>query len=114
MACDMRIRQDQTLAERGEEIKRSLARLEQALLAGGVKVAIGSNGAVAFAGWKTTERSDVTDACAYRLLAVSNSWALRQAVQRAEAMQGRKVNPQAVAAGWHSHDGGKSWGTHSR
>lgn len=112
MACDTRIRQGQSLVERGEEIKRSLARLEQALLAGRVKVGIASNGAVTFAGWAMTERTDVTDACAYRLLAVSNSWALRQAVARAEAQQGRRVNPQAVAAGWHSHDGGSTWGRH--
>lgn len=42
----------------------------------------------------------------------SNSWELRQAVARAEAQQGRKVNAHAVASGLHSHDGGKNWEKH--
>jgi hypothetical protein len=37
---------------------------------------------------------------------------LRQAVARAEAMQGVKVNPQAVASGFHSHDNGLTWSKH--
>ena len=110
MPCDTRIRAGQTFVARVEEVKLALERLERYLSTGSVKVGIGPNGAVTFAGW--TDRDDVTDVCAYRTLAASNSWALRQAVQRAEAQQGRKVNPKAVAAGFHSHDGGRTWGTH--
>ena len=111
MACETRTRTGQTLAERGVEMKRSLARLEAKLQAGQVKVQIGANGAVAFAGWAKADRDDVTDACGYRVLAAEGSWALKQAVQRAEAQQGRKVNPNAVAAGWHTHDG-TNWQKH--
>lgn len=107
MPCDTRLREGQTLVDRNAQVKRALARLEAALKGGAVKVNIGSNGAIAFTGWK--DRDDVSDVCAYRTLTAGNSWELRQAVAKAEAMQGRKVNPHAVGAGIHSHDGGKTW-----
>lgn len=107
MPCDTTLRSGQTLAERMEETRRALKRLEQQLLEKRVRVIIAQNGAVAFDGWK--DKDGVTDVCAYRTLASQNSWALRQAVAQAEATQGRKVNPRAVAAGHHSHDGGKNW-----
>lgn len=110
MACESRLRQGQTLAQRGAQIKAALKRLEAALTAGRVKVTIAPNGAVAFAGW--ADRDDVTDACAYRVLSSESSWGLRQAVARAQVTSGRQVNPQAVAAGWHSHDNGGTWGKH--
>jgi hypothetical protein len=109
VACDT-IRPDspgQTLEERMTEVDEALARLERYLKTGSVRVNVGPQGAISFAGWK--DRSGVTDACAYRTLASGNSWALRQAVARAEATSGRKVNERAIAAGHHSHDGGKSW-----
>jgi len=89
------------------ETKAALSRLERYLQTGSVKVKIAPNGAVAFAGWN--DRDDVTDVCAIRMLRAENSWALRQAVARAEATSGRKMNPRAVAAGVHSHDGGGTW-----
>lgn len=110
MACESIRRQGQTLVERMDQVKRALERLERYLTTGSVKVAIGPNGAVAFGGW--ADRDDVTDACAYRSLSATSSWALKQAVARAEAQAGRKVNPTAVAGGWHSHDHGRTWSTH--
>jgi hypothetical protein len=92
------------------EVKRALQRLERYLQTGSVKIGIAPNGAVSFGGWQ--DRDDVTDVCAFRTLSAENSWALRQAVARAETMQGRKVNPAAVAAGWHTHDAGKTWSKH--
>lgn len=112
MACGSMVKPGQTLAGRMAEVKASLARLEQALAGGRVRVGIGPNGAVTFQGWAVTDRDDVSDVCAYRSLAASNSWALRQAVARAEATSGRKVNAGAVAAGHHSHDGGHTWEKH--
>ncbi len=109
MPCDTRLREGQSLVARMAEVKSTLAKLERALTAGTVRVSIGPNGAVAFSGWSTQDRTDVSDVCAYRTLTAANSWALRQAVAKAEAMSGRKVNAQAVAAGVHSHDGGGSW-----
>ncbi len=109
MPCDTRLREGQTLESRNDQIKKALQRLEAALTLNQVKVTIGANGAVAFTGWKPSDRDDMTDVCAYRTLMSQNSWALRQAIARAESQQGRKVNPAAVAAGTHSHDGGKTW-----
>lgn len=90
----------------------ALARLERALElknATGVSVVIGANGAVAFRGWSDAERGGIADTCAYRALSAINSPALRRAVARAEALYGRKVNPQAIASGVHSHDGGNTF-----
>ncbi len=105
MPCDSVKNPNQSLQERNEEVRRSLQRLEQALQAGRVKIKIGPTGGVAFEGWSKEDRDGVTDVCAMRTLSAQNSWALRQAVQRAEQLQGRKVNPQAVAAGHHAHNG---------
>ena len=88
-------------------MQEAIARLERSLTAGMAQVVIGANGAVAFKGiWRC---DGVTDVCAYRALQAANSAALRRAVARAEVVAGRQVNPQAVAAGVHSHDGGASW-----
>lgn len=82
--------------------------LEKALMERRAKVIIGPNGAVAFTGdWQN--RSGINDACAYRKLASEGSFALRSAVMAAEAASGKKVNEQAIAAGYHTHDG-KVWG----
>lgn len=110
MPCTAAMRAGQTFVERVDEVKVALARLTRYLTTGSVKVGIGPNGAIAFQGWK--DRDDITDVCAYRTLSAEGSWALRQAVARAEAQSGRRVNPNAVAAGWHTHDNGKTWGTH--
>ena len=108
MACDTVRSVGQSLAAREAEVKGALRRLEQALAAGQARVVVGPTGAVAFQAW--ADRAGLSDACAYRVLTVEGSWILRQAVARAEAMGGRKVNTQAVAAGHHSHDGGRTWG----
>lgn len=107
MPCDTILKENQTLDQRSRQIDAALKRLEASLQAGKIKVGIGPTGSVTFMGWK--DRDDVTDVCAYRTLAAGNSWALRQAVARAEATSGRKVNTAAVAAGHHSHDGGGTW-----
>lgn len=112
MACDSRLRQGQSLAQRMAEVKAALARLEAQLKAKSVKVVIAPNGAVTFTGWKDTDRNGMSDACTYRTLTAAGSWELRQAVARAQAESGRQVNPQAVAAGWHSHNGGQTFEKH--
>lgn len=107
MPCDTILAPNQTLAARVSQIDAALKRLEGYLQSGKVQIGIAPNGAIVFKGWN--DRDSVTDVCGYRTLAAGNSWALRQAVARAEATQGRKVNVHAVAAGHHSHDGGKTW-----
>lgn len=109
MPCDTVRNEGQTLEQRNEQVKKALTRLELALTQGRAKVRIGPTGGVAFDGWKPEDRDGVTDTCAYRTLTMQGSFALRTAVARAEMQQGRKVNTNAVAAGTHSHDGGKTW-----
>lgn len=109
MACESRLREGQTFVARVDEVKKALERLERYLSTGTVRIGVGPNGAVSFVGWQ--DRDDITDVCAYRTLSASNSWALKQAAAKAEAMSGRKINPAAVAAGWHTHDQ-KTWSTH--
>lgn len=110
MPCPEQRKKNQTLKQREREVNEALKRLERHLQTGLVKVQIGQQGAVAFSGWK--DRDDVTDVCAYRMLTLSNSWELKQAVKRAEMLSGKKVNVQAVANGVHSHDGGHTWSRH--
>lgn len=89
------------------QMAKALDRLQAALAAGSVSVVVGANGAVAFKGWQ--DRAGLSDLCAYRKLAARQSPELRKAIARAEAIAGRKVDARQVAAGTHSHDGGKSW-----
>lgn len=107
MACTGTLQPGQTLVERMSQVDRALKRLETYLQTGSVKVKVGSNGAIVFAGW--ADRDGLSDVCAYRSLAASSSSTLRMAVARAEALAGRKVDARAVAAGVHSHDGGSTW-----
>lgn len=93
-----------------EKMRAAIARLEAAIGRGSVNVAIGREGGIAFAGW--TDREGVSDICAYRALSAANSPILRRAIARAEGMQGRRLDPRAIAAGTHSHDGGKTWSRH--
>ncbi len=112
MACDTRTLPNETLAQRKASVQEAVAKLEAALASGSVQVAIGPQGGVTFRGWGNSDRNRITDACAYRRLLAANSPALRKQLARAEVMAGRKVDPRAVAAGEHSHDGGHTWGRH--
>ena len=110
MPCSSMLRPNQTLQQRGDEIKLALKRLERYLATGSARIGIGTNGAVMFQGWR--DRDDVSDVCAFRTLLAENSWELRQAIARAEMTSGRKVNVNTVASGLHTHDDGESWQKH--
>ncbi len=110
MACYTALKPDQTLAQRTAEIDAALKRLKRYLMTGQVQIKIAPNGAVGFAGWK--DRDDLTDVCTVRSLSAEGSWEFRQALAKAEIMQGRRANLQASAAGWHTHDAGKTWSKH--
>ncbi len=107
MPCDTLYLERMTKIQRKKEIADALAALEKALKDRTAQVKIGANGAVAFNG--TWDRRGVSDVCAYRKLTVAGSPVLRSAIIRAEMLAGRKVDPQQVAAGTHSHDGGHTW-----
>mgnify|MGYP001610290563 CR=1 FL=1 len=76
---------------------------------GTIKIVISKDGAIAFAGFNEELRDGVSDACAYRRLVVAGSATAKMALARAEILAGRKVDNAQVAAGTHSHDGGKTW-----
>ena len=101
----------QSTPQRRSEVKDAIARLGSALAAGTAQVVIGASGALAFRGWNNSE--GVSDLCAYRALAATNSPALRRAIARAEVVAGRTLDARALAAGTHSHDGGTTWSTHT-
>lgn len=110
MACDTMRVPGQTPQQRAKQIQDAIADLDAALASMKVTVKIGPQGAVAFSGaW---ERNGISDVCAYRRLSAKGSEALRRAVARAEALAGRKADPRAIAAGHHSHDGGRTWDKH--
>jgi len=109
MACDTRLKPRQTIQQRADEVRKMVAKLAQGLISGRFKVKVGPQGAVAFDGLTAEDRDGVTDACAYRRLMVSGSPLARAKIAQAEAVAGRSVDRHAVAAGHHSHDGGKTW-----
>src|SRR5258708_2657913 len=88
----------------------AIERLNRALGDNTATLVIGAGGAIAFRGWN--EREGVSDVCAYRKPASSNSANLRRAIIRAEAITGCKLNEQPIAARLHSHDGGRTWAMH--
>jgi len=110
MPCDTKLRENQTLAQRDREIKEALSRLERYLKTGSVRVQVGPQGAIAFTGWK--DKDGLSDVCAYRLMTLQNSWTLKQAVKRAEVLSNKKINPQAIASGLHTHNNGITWSKH--
>jgi hypothetical protein len=96
-----------------EQLKRAesaLERLNKALGDNTVTLVIGASGSIAFKGWQ--DREGLSDLCAYRKLAATNSASLRRAIMRAEMVAGRRIDHGAVAAGMHSHDNGATWSKH--
>jgi hypothetical protein len=112
MPCDTKLRDGETKDQRSARAQAATERLEAKLKSGSAKVKVGANGAIAFAGWTDEDRDGVADVCAYRRMTAKGSGVLRMAIARAETLAGRKVNPQAIAAGVHSHDGGTTWAKH--
>lgn len=109
MACDTQPLKGQTLTERKAQVRDVVAKLASDLAAGRIKPVVGANGAIAFDGWTTEARGYVSDACAYRRLMVQGSPLAKAKIAAAELLSGRKVNRETVAAGHHSHDGGRTW-----
>jgi hypothetical protein len=93
-----------------QQQRAALKRLQGALAAGSVSMTVGKQGGVAFVGWSATDRSGVSDLCAYRALA--NTPEVRRALLRAEAQSGNRMDPRALSSGLHSHDNGATWSRH--
>lgn len=112
MACDTQLKENQTIQQRAEEIRRATAIFSQALASGRARVKIGPQGAVVFEGITAEERDGITDACAYRRLMVSGSALAKAKIAQAEQLAGRGVDRRVIGQGVHSHDGGRTWHDH--
>jgi len=112
MPCDTKLKTGQTITQRKEEITRAVAKVTAGLVNGSIRVKLSPQGAIAFDGLTEQDRNNVTDACMYRRLMATGSPLAKAKIAAAEALLGRSVNRQVVASGLHSHDGGKTWGTH--
>lgn len=117
MACDtQRLTPEQTLSQRKTQIGEAMAQLEKLVLKRKAKVVVDrATGAIAFTGdeWAAIKSgSAITDACAYRRIMATGSSLAKAEIARAEQMAGRSVDRKVLAAGIHSHDGGRTWGGH--
>lgn len=110
MPCDTRLKKNQTISQRADEVRRVVYDLNSLVAAGRVKPVIDrKTGAIAFQGFDDNVRDGVTDACAYRRLMISGSSLTKAAIARAEQLAGRTVDRQALGQKVHSHDGGDTW-----
>lgn len=110
MPCETARAPGQTLDQRKTEVRGAIASLARLLASGQARAIVSrATGSVAFRGWTEGDTSRVTDACAYRMIMSSGSALAKLAIQKAEALAGRTVDRQALAAGHHSHDGGATW-----
>lgn len=105
MPCDTRLKKGQTITQRKEEITQVVAKVQAGLVNGSIKVRLSPQGAIAFDGISDADKSGVTDACAYRRIMATGSALAKAKIAAAEALLGRKINKEAIAAGWHSHGG---------
>ena len=111
MPCDTRLKKNQTITQRKEEVRKVVEQLAKDLTSGRITAKVGPQGAIAFSG-PMLQQAGVTDNCAYRKLMSTGSATAKMAIQRAEMLSGRVVNRAVVNHGTHSHDGGKTWHDH--
>ena len=117
MPCDTRLKNNykntqrrQTISERANEVRQIAIDVNSLIAAGKVKPVVDKRtGAVAFQGLDDTIRDGATDACIYRRIMVTGSSLTKAKLAQAEAVAGRPVNKQALAAHVHSHNGGETW-----
>lgn len=112
MPCDTKLKRNQTIQQRAEEVRRAVGRIDFLLLSRRVKPKVGAQGAIAFEGIPEDVRDGVTDACIYRRIMATGSALAKAELARAELLAGRSVDRRVIAQGHHSHDGGQSWHDH--
>src|SRR5215831_14818132 len=113
MVCDTKLRENQTLSERKKEVLETIEAIAKLIISNRVKPVIDkATGAIAFQNIPASVRAGITDACVYRRIMATGSALAKQQIAKAEMLAGRTVNRASLAAGIHSHDGGRSWGSH--
>jgi hypothetical protein len=109
MPCDTRLKPGQKISERIKEVRDVQAKVEARLANGKVRARVGPTGGITFQGLSDEDRDNVTDACIYRRIMATGSYAAKAAVAKAEQLAGRSVSREALTSGHHSHDGGHTW-----
>lgn len=109
MSCETMRKPRQSIQERADEVRRAIVALDAKLKKRQVRVVVGPQGAISFAGWTLQDRDGVTDACAYRRIMATGSALARMEIARAEQLAGRGVDRRIIGQGAHSHDGGQTW-----
>lgn len=110
MPCDRKLRPNQTISQRAEEIRETVSRIQTGLANGSIKAIVGPQGGVAFQGLSDVERNGVADSCLYRRILATGTATSKLALAKAEQLAGRKIDQQAIAQGLHSHNG--VWHSH--
>lgn len=109
MPCDTKLKSQQTISQRVDEVRRVVGRIDRLILSRRVKPRVGPQGAIAFEGLTEDERDGVTDACIYRRIMATGSALAKSEIARAEQMAGRSVDRRVIGQGVHSHDAGQTW-----
>ena len=112
MTCYLTLAPQQTPAQRKAQVARSISAIEKAIADRRVQIKVGRQGAITFSGISEDDRAGLADACIYNTLVRTGSRAAQLAIQQAERVAGRSVDRSVVAAGVHSHDGGRTWSQH--
>ena len=109
MPCDRKLKPQQTLQQRAQEVRAAGLRIDKLVAADQVVVTVGPQGAIVFTGLSEAQRDGLTDACIFRRLTTSGSATTRRKLAEAEKRAGRSLDRRVIAQGTHSHDGGASW-----
>jgi hypothetical protein len=111
MPCDSMKKPNQTLAQRREEIRKRMKKVDRLVAQKKVKLKVGPQGAVVLIGLSAEDRDGMTDSCIVRRIMATGSAPAKLEIEKARILAGctpAQVQ-QAVKAGVHSHDGGASW-----
>lgn len=110
MPCDTQWLPGETLRDRINQVNKVVDDVQKGLVNGSIKVVVDKvTKAIAFQGLNDQNRNRVADTCIYKRIMASKGTAIaRQKIAQAEAAAGTNVSKQAIAQGWHSHDG-KTW-----
>jgi hypothetical protein len=110
MPCFSTPKPNQTKEQRKAETKKVVKEVDKLIGGKQVQVKVGPQGAITFIGLTREQRDGMSDICIYNQLMTTASEKVKTAIRQAEMLAGRTVSKKAIAQGWHSHDGGATWG----
>ena len=108
MPCYSMRKPNQTAQERVREVEKVIETVEELITSGDVTIRVNGDGVVFFEGLQPWVRDGVNDTCMFEKLYSSDSFAIQTAFEQAELECGFQINPEMMAAGWHTHDQGRT------